>query len=285
MKICRTLASLRRALSAPIPGKGRVGFVPTMGFLHEGHLSLVRASCRENDLTVVSIYVNPSQFGPGEDLRCYPRQPRQDAATLRREGVDILFIPDDAEMYPPAFRTWVDVAELGDTLCGCSRPGHFRGVATVVLKLFHLVRPQRAYFGVKDAQQGLIIGQMIRDLHLPVKLRVLPIVRDVDGLALSSRNVYLSVEERRAALALPRALRRAGALIEAGEMDARALRAAMQAEISRQPLLAIDYIAVVRLNDLQETATVEPGNTLVAAAVRAGSTRLIDNYLSGELPC
>jgi pantoate--beta-alanine ligase len=262
-----------------------VGFVPTMGFLHEGHLSLVRASRRENDLTVVSIFVNPSQFAPGEDLRRYPRDPRRDAAALRREGVDILFIPGDAEMYPKTFRTWVDVTELDDKLCGRSRPGHFRGVATVVLKLFHLVRPQRAYFGMKDAQQGLVIRQMIRDLDLSVRLRVLPIVRDADGLALSSRNVYLSAEERVAALALPKALRRARRLIEGGERDARALRAAMRAEISLQPLLAIDYIAVVRLDDLEETAQIEPGNTLVAVAVRAGRTRLIDNYLSGEIKC
>ncbi len=285
MRICRTIASLRRALSAPIPGRGRVGFVPTMGFLHEGHLSLVRASRRENDLTVVSIFVNPSQFAPGEDLRRYPRDPRRDAAALRREGVDILFIPGDAEMYPKTFRTWVDVTELDDKLCGRTRPGHFRGVATVVLKLFHLVRPQRAYFGMKDAQQGLVIRQMIRDLDLSVRLRVLPIVRDADGLALSSRNVYLSAEERVAALALPKALRRARRLIEGGERDARALRAAMRAEISLQPLLAIDYIAVVRLDDLEETAQIEPGNTLVAVAVRAGRTRLIDNYLSGEIKC
>ena len=285
MKTCRTIASLRRALAVPIPGKGRLGFVPTMGFLHEGHLSLVRASCRENDLTVVSIYVNSSQFGPGEDLGRYPRDPRQDAAKLRREGVDILFMPADAEMYPPGFRTWVDVTGLDGKLCGGSRPGHFRGVTTVVLKLFMLLKPQRAYFGQKDAQQALIIARMIRDLNLPVRLRVLPIVRDADGLALSSRNVFLSAEERRAALALPKALRRARALIEAGERDARALRAAMRAEISRQRLLAIDYIAVVRLDDLEETARVEPGNTLVAAAVRAGRTRLIDNILSGEIKC
>ena len=285
MRTCRTFAGLRRALAVPIPGKGGVGFVPTMGFLHEGHLSLVRASCRENHRTVVSIFVNPAQFGPGEDLERYPRDPQRDAAMLRREGVDVLFVPADAEMYPPDFRTWVDVTGLDAKLCGGSRPGHFRGVATVVLKLFMLLRPQRAYFGQKDAQQACIIGQMIRDLNLPVRLRVLPIVRDADGLALSSRNVYLSAAERRAALALPKALRRARALIEAGERDARALRAAMRAEISRQPLLAIDYIAVVRLSDLEEISRVEPGDTLIAAAVRAGRTRLIDNYLSGEIKC
>jgi pantoate--beta-alanine ligase len=283
MRTCRTVASLRRALAAC--GGRTVGFVPTMGSLHEGHLSLVRACRRENDAVVVSIYVNPPQFGPAEDLGRYPRDPRRDAALLRREKADILFLPGDGEMYPAPYRTWVDVGGLDDKLCGRSRPGHFRGVATVVLKLLHLVQPRRAYFGQKDAQQALIIRQMIRDLDLPVALRVLPIVRDADGLALSSRNVFLSAAERRAALALPKALDRARRLIAAGERDARALRAAMAAEIAREPLLAVDYIAVVGLDDLQEAAAIRPGRTLVAAAVRAGGTRLIDNYLSGEISC
>ncbi|HOW44617.1 MAG TPA: pantoate--beta-alanine ligase [Candidatus Aminicenantes bacterium] len=283
MRTCRTVASLRRALAAR--AGDRVGFVPTMGCLHEGHLSLVRASRRENDVTVVSVYVNPSQFAPGEDLDRYPRDERRDAALLRREGADVLFLPADAEMYPAPYRTWVDVAGLDGKLCGRSRPGHFRGVATVVLKLLNLVRPQRAYFGQKDAQQALVIRQMVRDLHLGVRLRVLPIVRDADGLALSSRNAYLSAEERRAALALPKALRRAQARVAAGERDARALRAAMAAEIGREPLLQVDYIAVVRLDNLEDTAAVEPGNTLVAVAVRAGRTRLIDNFLCGEISC
>ncbi len=283
MKTCRTVASLRRALAAR--AGARVGFVPTMGCLHEGHLSLVRASRRENDVTVVSVYVNPSQFAAGEDLERYPRDERRDAALLRREGVDVLFLPADAEMYPEPYRTWVDVAGLDDKLCGRSRPGHFRGVATVVLKLLNLVQPQRAYFGQKDAQQALVIRQLLRDLHLRVRLRVLPIVRDADGLALSSRNLYLSPQERRAALALPKALRRARERVAAGERDARALRAAMAAEIAREPLLQVDYIAVVRLDDLEEAAVVEPGNALVAVAVRAGRTRLIDNFLLGEISC
>ena len=283
MKTCRTVASLRRALAAH--AGARVGFVPTMGCLHEGHLSLVRASRRENDVTVVSVYVNPSQFAAGEDLERYPRDERRDAALLRREGVDVLFLPADAEMYPAPYRTWVDVAGLDDKLCGRSRPGHFRGVATVVLKLLNLVRPQRAYFGQKDAQQALVIRQLLRDLHLRVRLRVLPIVRDADGLALSSRNLYLSPQERRAALALPKALRRARERVAAGERDARALRAAMAAEIAREPLLQVDYIAVVRLDDLEDAAVIEPGNALVAVAVRAGRTRLIDNFLLGEISC
>jgi pantoate--beta-alanine ligase len=283
MKTCRTVASLRRALAAA--GKKQIGFVPTMGFLHEGHLSLVRRCRRENDVTVVSIYVNPAQFAAGEDLKRYPRDPRRDSALLKKEDVDVLYLPDDAEMYPPPYRTWVRVEELESKLCGRSRPGHFRGVTTVVLKLFNQVGPRRAYFGQKDAQQALIIRRMILDLDLGVRLRVLPIVRDADGLALSSRNVYLSAAERRAALALPRSLRRAQTLIEAGKKDSQALRAAMTAEMAREPLLTVDYIAVVRLDDLEETARIEPGNTLVAAAVRVGTTRLIDNTLSGEISC
>lgn len=283
MKTCRTIACLRRALAAA--GDRPVGFVPTMGFLHEGHLSLVRACRKENELAVVSIYVNPAQFGPAEDLQRYPRDPEHDSALLKKEGVDILFMPGDTEMYAPPFRTWVDVRELDSKLCGRSRPGHFRGVATVVLKLFNLVRPQRAYFGQKDAQQALVLRQMVRDLGLPVQLRVLPIVRDADGLALSSRNVYLSSAERRAALALPRGLELAKAMIREGEARSLALRKAIEATIAAEPLLALDYVAVVRLQDLEEAPRIEAGNTLIAAAVRVGKTRLIDNLLLGDLSC
>jgi pantoate--beta-alanine ligase len=283
MKTCRTVASLRQALPAAA-GAG-IGLVPTMGALHAGHLSLVRGSRRENDITVVSIFVNPAQFGPNEDLQRYPREAVSDGALLAAEGADVLFMPDVAQMYPSPYRTYVDVTGLDDKLCGRSRPGHFRGVATVVLKLFNLVRPQRAYFGQKDAQQALIIRQLLRDLDLPVQLRVLPIVRDADGLALSSRNVYLSAAERQAALALPRSLEQARAMIAGGERRSRAVRAAVEAEIAREPLLAVDYVAVVGLDDLEEAAEIVPGRTLVAAAVRAGKTRLIDNYLSGDISC
>ncbi len=283
MKICRSIASLREAL--PAVGERELGFVPTMGFLHEGHLSLARRCREESDVAAVSIYVNPIQFGPAEDLQRYPRDPEHDSVLLERVGIDILFIPDSAEMYPALHRTHVEVRGLGDKLCGRSRPGHFRGVATVVLKLFNLVRPQRAYFGQKDAQQAVVIRQMIRDLDLPIRLRVLPIVRADDGLALSSRNVYLSSAERRSALALPRALERARTMIEAGEKESRAVLAAMEREIAGEPLLRVDYMAIVRLGDLEDIAVIEPGSTLVAAAVRAGKTRLIDNYLSGEIAC
>jgi pantoate--beta-alanine ligase len=283
MKICRTVTSLQETL--PTPGKKEIGFVPTMGFLHEGHLSLVRACRRENELAAVSIYVNPAQFGPAEDLQRYPRGAERDIALLEKEGTDVLFMPDDSEMYPPPYRTFVRVEGLEDKLCGGSRPGHFRGVATVVLKLFQLLRPQRAYFGQKDAQQAVIIRQMVRDLNLPLRVSVRPIVRDRDGLALSSRNVYLSPEERRAALALPRSLELARALIADGETASPAIAAVMRAEIAREPLLAIDYVAVVRLTDMEDIAAIETGNTLVAAAVRAGQTRLIDNLMLGDLSC
>jgi len=281
MKICRTIASLQKTL--PAAGKKGVGFVPTMGSLHEGHLSLVRACREENDLTAVSIYVNPAQFGPAEDLQRYPRDAERDIALLEEEKTDVLFMPDSGEMYPPGYCSYVRVEGLEDKLCGASRPGHFRGVATVVLKLFQLLRPQLAYFGQKDAQQAVIIRRMVGDLNLPLRVRVLPIVRDRDGLALSSRNVFLSPAERRAALALPRSLELAAALVREGEASSRTIAAAMRAAIGREPLLAIEYVSIVRSTDLEETAAVEAGNTLIAAAVRAGKTRLIDNLLLGDL--
>ncbi len=283
MKICRSIPDLRGGL--PAQAEKSVGFVPTMGFLHEGHLSLVRRCREESDLTVVSIFVNPAQFGPTEDLLRYPRDPEKDIALLEKEGVDFLFLPAESEMYPQAYCTYVRVEDLEDKLCGRSRPGHFRGVATIVLKLFNLVRPQRAYFGQKDAQQAILIRRLIRDLNLPVQVRVMPIVRDADGLALSSRNVFLSPAERQAALSLPRSLQRAEALVRGGMLQSQVLRDAMREELDRDPLLASEYIAVVRLQDLQDISLIEPGNTLIAAAVRVGRTRLIDNLLLGDLSC
>ena len=283
MKICRTIESLAQALSAA--GQKNVGFVPTMGFLHAGHLSLVEKCRQENELAVVSIYVNPAQFGPNEDLDRYPRDPERDIALLEKEKTDLLFIPDSLEIYPPGYATYVSVEGLEAVLCGKSRPGHFRGVATVVLKLFNLVGPRRAYFGQKDAQQAIIIRKLIRDLHLPVQIRVLPIVRDVDGLALSSRNVYLVPAERLAARHLPQALAAAEILINNGVGDAAALKKAIAEELAKDRLIHIDYIAVARLQDLADLAVIEPGNTLIAAAIRVGKTRLIDNLLLGDLSC
>jgi pantoate--beta-alanine ligase len=254
MIVARTIAELEDALG-PLRG-GALGLVPTMGAFHDGHLSLFRAALAECDSVVVSLFVNPAQFGRGEDLDCYPHDEERDAAIARRLGVDVLFVPAAEEIYPPGFQTWVEVEELGRRLEGEFRPGHFRGVATVCLKLFNLVRPARAYFGQKDAQQAAVVRRMVRDLNVPLEIRVLPTVRDADGLALSSRNAYLSPEERVRALALPRAL---------GTRDPAKAR-----ELLRD--LEVEYV---------EVAEFEP--KVLAAAVRVGGTRLIDNVvLEGE---
>jgi pantoate--beta-alanine ligase len=247
MKIIRTIAELRAR-----PRDGTVGLVPTMGAFHEGHLALFRAAREENDLVVASLFVNPAQFGAGEDLEKYPRDEERDARLAEEVGVDILFAPDADELYPPGFQTWVDVEELGRRLEGEYRPGHFRGVATVCLKLFNIVRPNRAYFGQKDAQQVAVIKRMVRDLDHEVRIRVVPTVRDPDGLALSSRNAYLSPEERELALQLPRAL------------------ATRDPELARASLNGLDV-------DYVEVADFEP--RVLAGAVRVGKTRLIDNVV------
>ena len=247
MTVVRTAADPAR-----LSPEGSVGLVPTMGAFHEGHLSLFRAARAENDTVVASLFVNPAQFAAGEDLERYPRDEERDAQLAEEAGVDILFVPPLEEIYPPGFQTWVDVEELGAILEGEHRPGHFRGVATVCLKLFNLVRPDRAYFGQKDAQQAAVIKTMARDLGVPVQVRVCPTVRDEDGLALSSRNSYLTPEEREAALALPRALQARDRSLLDG--------------------LQVDYF---------EEADFEP--RVLAAAVRVGGTRLIDNVvLEGE---
>ncbi len=283
MKTLTTVSALRGELDAR-PGAS-IGLVPTMGALHEGHLSLVRASRAENDLTVASVFVNPLQFGPSEDFTRYPRNLVRDSGLLAEAGADLLFAPETGEIYPPGHQTLVSVTELELPLCGSSRPGHFRGVATVVLSLFHLVTPDRAYFGVKDAQQVILIARMVRDLHLRLTIRPMPIVRDPDGLALSSRNVYLSSEERQAALHLPKALSLARGLIDRGRTTVAPLRKAIVAELGRSPLIQIDYCEIVSTTTLAPLATVRPEGTLVACAIRVGKTRLIDNFIVGELPC
>ena len=265
MIVTRTVRETREARSA---AAGRVGLVPTMGALHRGHLSLLGAARAECDLVVASVFVNPAQFRPGEDFDSYPRDEASDLATLERAGVDVAFLPWAEEMYPPGYQTWVDVEELSRGLEGDARPGHFRGVATVCLKLFEIVRPDRAYFGQKDAQQAEVIGRMIRDLHVEIELRVLPTVRDGDGVALSSRNVFLSREEREAARALPRALLAGAEAHRRGAPAEDAARAVLEAERR----LAPEYVEVARWN----------GRTVLAAAVRAGSTRLIDNVVLEE---
>jgi pantoate--beta-alanine ligase len=264
VKVVRTIADLRAALD---PGPGRrpaIGLVPTMGALHEGHLSLIAAAREGSDLVVVSLFVNPAQFGRGEDLERYPRDEARDIAAAEAAGADVLFAPGADQMYPDGFDTWVDPGKIGTYLEGSSRPGHFRGVATICTKLFLLVKPRRAYFGRKDAQQVAVVKQLVHDLDLPVEIVACPTVRDPDGLALSSRNAYLSPEERQAALALPRALQAGLAAHRSGANAVRAAREVLEAE----PGLRVDYVAEADLD----------GPTL-AAAIMVGSTRLIDNVL------
>ena len=280
MKILATIAEMKAAVRAARAEGKTVGFVPTMGFLHEGHLSLVRASKSTFGLTVVSVFVNPTQFGPQEDFKTYPRDLARDAAMLEKEGVDILFNPEAGEMYPPGYGTYVEVQGLQDRLCGASRPGHFRGVCTVVLKLFEIIRPDVAYFGRKDAQQAIVLTRMVQDLDLDVRIDVRPIVREADGLAMSSRNTYLNPAERQAALVLIRSLRAAGTWIAAGERRAAAVVAGIREMIGREPLARIDYAEAVDAADLGPVETIEDG-TLIALAVFIGKTRLIDNAVVG----
>jgi pantoate--beta-alanine ligase len=275
MRVVHTIAEARTVRRA-LPGTW--GFVPTMGYLHEGHLSLVRRARAENDRVAVSIFVNPTQFGPHEDYTRYPRDLERDLRLLEPLGVDLVFVPSVEEMYPPGFQTWVIVEEVSRPLEGASRPGHFRGVATVVAKLFNILQPDRAYFGQKDAQQTVVIWRMVQDLNIPVEIVICPTVREPDGLAMSSRNTYLNPEERRAATVLFRALQAAKARYEAGERDAERLREAMREVIRAEPLARIDYVSVAHPETLQELERVE-GPALLSLAVYIGTTRLIDNLM------
>ena len=265
----------RRALELERAGR-RIGFVPTMGFLHEGHLSLMRLARKRCDVLVASIFVNPTQFGPNEDLDAYPRDFARDERLCREVGVDLLFYPAPEEMYAPDASVWVDETALSSGLCGASREGHFRGVCTVVAKLFNLVRPTVAVFGEKDAQQLRVIERMVRDLFFPVEILRGPIVREPDGLAMSSRNKYLSPEERREALCLRRALDRAESLFAAGERSAAVLREAMAQVVGAVPRAEIDYIELVDDESLRPVERIDHP-VLAALAVRIGKTRLIDN--------
>jgi len=257
------------------------GFVPTMGALHEGHMSLVHAAMAECQPVVASIFVNPAQFGPGEDLQKYPRTLDADRVRLEEAGVSYLFAPEAAEMYPQGFRTWVNVEGLSDRLEGRVRPGHFRGVTTVVLKLLEIVQPQKAFFGRKDAQQARLIQQMARDLHLDSEIIVCPIVREPDGLAMSSRNAYLSPDERRAATVLHRSLDGARRAIEHGERDALRLTASMREIIRGEPLAQTDYVELVDAETLEPVTRLRR-TCLALLAARFGATRLIDNLLIEE---
>lgn len=254
------------------------GLVPTMGALHAGHLSLVRYANAENDRVAATIFVNPTQFSPTEDLAAYPRQLEQDLEMLRGEGVDLVFTPTDTLMYPPHFQSYVTLEKVTQMLEGASRPTHFRGVTTVVAKLFNIVQPTRAYFGQKDAQQGVVIRQMVRDLNFNLDVRICPIVREADGLAMSSRNRYLSAAERRAAGVLNRVLCAAGLAFEAGERDANELRQIMAEIIAAEPLAKLDYISVAHPETLEELSTLNDG-ALCSMAVFIGKTRLIDNLI------
>jgi len=250
--------------------------VPTMGALHEGHLSLVQRARADDDTVVVSIFVNPAQFGPSEDYARYPRDPDRDLALLRDVGTDLVFMPPVEEIYPQGFDTYVEVGKLAQVLEGASRPGHFRGVATVVAKLFNIVQPHRAYFGQKDAQQLAVIRRLTRDLGLPVEVVGLPTVREPDGLAMSSRNAFLSPEERKAALVLYRSLEAAQELWRSGVRDASLIRQRMGELLAGEPLARVDYVSVADAETLEELETVDRP-ALVSLAVRIGKTRLIDN--------
>lgn len=272
----RTTAAIREAVRVA-RGRGNViGLVPTMGALHEGHLSLIRAARSECGFVVVWVFVNPTQFGPQEDLNRYPRDLERDLRLSHEAGADVVFAPDVAEIYPPDFSTWVDVEGLGDGLCGASRPGHFRGVCTVVTKFFNICAPDRAYFGQKDAQQLAIIRRMTRDLDMPIEIVSCPTLREPDGLAMSSRNAYLSEEERRQAVVLRQALARAEDLVESGERDAAVVEVAIREVLAGAPLGRVDYIAIVDAGDMRAVPTIDR-ECLIALAVKFGSTRLIDN--------
>jgi pantoate--beta-alanine ligase len=271
---------IRAAVLARRHAGGTVGFVPTMGALHEGHLSLVDAAAAECDRVAASIFVNPTQFGPNEDLSRYPRTLDRDLELLRRRGCDLVFVPEPAEMYPPGFDTFIDVGAVAHPWEGAARPGHFRGVATVVHKLFQLVPADRAYFGQKDYQQSLVVRRMVADLDMPIEIRVCPIVRDADGLALSSRNVYLSPEERRQALSLRQSLLLAEAAIAANETSVDAIRQRMLAHIGAAGGVRVEYIAIVRDGTVDEVSRID-GPVTVAIAARVGTTRLIDNVRVG----
>jgi pantoate--beta-alanine ligase len=276
--VCATIAEIRDAVATAKRGRQRIGLVPTMGALHAGHASLIRASRTECDFTVVSLFVNPAQFGPNEDYTRYPRTLDADRELCAAVGANVIFAPTRDEMYPPDARTFVEVAGLQDVLCGQSRPGHFRGVATVVMKLFQIVQPDAAFFGQKDAQQVAIIRRMMIDMNLPMNLRVVPTVREPDGIAMSSRNRYLDPTQRQNATCLIRALRRAESLVAAGERSVTPIEQAMTEVIAPTPGARLDY-AEVRDADTLDTITNLSRPALAAVAVYFGTTRLIDNTI------
>lgn len=278
MKRILNVADMRRALAEV---RGSVGLVPTMGYLHAGHMALVKMARSDNDLVVATIFVNPTQFGPEEDFAQYPRDPERDLAMLRKEKVDVVFTPEASEIYPEDFCSYVTVEGLSDKLEGAFRPGHFRGVATVVAKLFNIIPADRAYFGQKDAQQVVVIRRMARDLNLRPEIIAVPTVREPDGLALSSRNIYLDGEERQAGLVLYRALSLAREMYDRGERRATEIRTAMRGLLDAEPMVQTDYVTVSAAESLQELDRIED-RALVALAARVGRIRLIDNVVLGD---
>lgn len=279
MRIIRTIKAMQ-TLSRRLAADGKtIGIVPTMGFLHEGHLSLIRRAKKEADVVVTTIFVNPAQFAPHEDLAKYPRDEKGDVRKIKSAGGDIVFIPTAAEIYPPDFQTWVEVTDLTMVLEGASRPGHFRGVTTIVAKLFNIVRPDVAVFGQKDYQQAYVLKQMTRDLGYPVKYIIAPTVREADGLAMSSRNKYFDADGRREAICLHYALRTAKAMVKSGVTGTRAIEREMRAVIAKTaPKAEIDYIAFTQLSTLKATTRVTAG-TICSLAVRVRGVRLIDNLI------
>jgi len=276
----RTASTLDELHSTRLSFDGSVGLVPTMGFLHEGHASLIRRAKEECDHVVVSIFVNPTQFGPKEDLSKYPRDIQRDLKLIEPLGTDLVWMPTAEIMYPQGYQTWVEVEAITQPLEGVMRPGHFKGVTTVVAKLFNGVQPHKAYFGQKDAQQAAVICQMTRDLNFPIEIVVCPIVREPDGLAMSSRNVYLDPEQRKAATVLFRSLSAAKELHESGERDADKVRGKMKEVLASEPLAEVQYVSCADYDTLEELDEIK-GKALLSMAVFVGKTRLIDNFILG----
>jgi len=278
MKIFNRIDEIKSYLRQKQKEDRTIGFVPTMGYLHEGHLSLIRRAKDENDIAIVSIFVNPTQFGPNEDYETYPRDLDRDVRLAEEAGASVIFAPEVKEMYPDGYKTFIEVTDLSETLCGASRPGHFRGAATVVMKLLNIVRPDKAYFGQKDAQQAVIMQRMVRDLNHDTEIVVCPIIREKDGLAMSSRNVYLNDEERKQAVVLSKSLNMAADLISKGERDAGKIKEAITAMIKEKDLAVIDYVSIVNYETMKDLDKIS-GKVLVALAVKFGKTRLIDNII------
>jgi pantoate--beta-alanine ligase len=278
MKVAKTIESVRHLVKNARKAGGKVGFVPTMGALHTGHISLIETAKKKCDFVVVSIFVNPTQFGPGEDFNRYPRPIKADLNICKKAGVDVVFVPSVRQMYPAENFTWVAVEKLTEPLCGRFRPGHFRGVTTVCAKLFNIVAPDVAYFGQKDAQQAIVIKRMVADLNMPLKIVVCPTIREPNGLALSSRNQYLTERQKKDAANIYKSLRTCRNLIDAGTTNTRQIIAEMQKILQRIPSAEIEYISIVDADTLESIDKIA-GQVLAAVAVRIGTTRLIDNIL------